>query len=77
MEILMVVLAVVLLSGTKKLIKSVADRNRAIGEALLIKARGEAAREKAKGQAEIIRANSRKAPNQDVTVRDGGKRDRS
>ncbi|MER6198132.1 hypothetical protein ABT234_12305 [Streptomyces sp. NPDC001586] len=77
MEILMVVLAMVLLSGTKKLIKSVADRNRAAGEAVLIKARGDAARQRAKGQAEIIRANSGKGPVRDVVVREGGKRGRS
>ncbi|MFE5495304.1 hypothetical protein ACFQ7Z_35835 [Streptomyces virginiae] len=74
MEFILVALALVLLSSAKKLIKSVADRNRASGEAALVKARGEAAREEARGQAEIIRARAGWAAAKAKAVPDGGTR---
>ncbi|NXY96617.1 hypothetical protein HYE82_19950 [Streptomyces sp. BR123] len=73
MEFVLVALAVVLLSSAKKLIRSVAERNRAVGEAVLIKARGEAARQEAKGKAEIIRARGGSST-RTRAVREGGKR---
>ncbi|MCX4633390.1 hypothetical protein [Streptomyces sp. NBC_01443] len=73
MEFVLVALAVVLLSGMKKLVKSAADRNRAQGEALLIRARGEAARQEAKGKAEIIRARMGGVLAEAKAVRGGGR----
>ncbi|MFJ3878892.1 hypothetical protein ACIPW5_15665 [Streptomyces sp. NPDC090077] len=69
MEVMVAVLALTVFSCTKKLLKSAADRNRAHGEAVLIRARAEAVMMEAAGRAEIIRARTAGAARSKGTVR--------